>query len=51
MITLLQIIIIITCPLADSYIIVAARESGAVAEAALDGRYIFESIAIETGRF
>jgi len=44
--------------LADSYIIAAARESGAAAVlaasrkeekyAALDGRYIFEPIAIET---
>jgi len=44
--------------LADSYIIAAARESGAEAElaashkeekyAALDGRYICEPIAIET---
>jgi len=48
----------ITCPWADSYITAAARESGAAAElaasrkeekyAALDGRYIFEPIAIET---
>jgi len=48
----------ITCPLADSYIVTAARESGAAAElvasrkeekyAALDGRYIFQPIAIET---
>jgi len=48
----------ITCPLADSYIIAAVRESGTAAELAasrkeekypaLDGRYIFEPIAIET---
>jgi len=48
----------ITCPLADAYIIAAARESDTAAElaasrneekyAALDGRYIFEPIAIET---
>jgi len=48
----------ITCPLADLHIIAASRESGAMAElaasheeekyAALDGRYIFEPIAIET---
>ena len=46
------------CPLAESYINAAARESGAAAELAasrkeekyadLDGRYIFEPIAIET---
>jgi len=48
----------ITCPLADSYITAADRESGAAAElaasrkeekcAAPDGRYIFEPIAIES---
>ena len=48
----------VTCPLAESYISAAARESGAAAELAasrkeekyadLDGRYIFEPIAIET---
>ena len=48
----------VTCPLADSYINAAAREPGAAAELAalrkeekyaeLDGRYIFEPIAIET---
>jgi len=48
----------ITCPLADTYITAAARKSGAAAElaasrkeekyAALDGRYIFGPIAIET---
>ena len=47
----------VTCPLADSYISAAARESGAAAEIAasrkekyadLDGRYIFEPIAIDT---
>jgi len=48
----------ITCPLADSYVTAAVRESGAAAElaasckedkyAALDGRYIFEPIDIET---
>jgi len=47
----------VTCPLAESYISAAAQESGAAAELAasrkekyadLDGRYIFEPIAIET---
>jgi len=48
----------VTCPLADSYINVAAREPGATAELAasvkeekyadLNGRYTFEPIAIET---
>jgi len=48
----------ITCPLTDSYTIAAARESGTAAElaasrkeekyAALDDRYIFEPITIET---
>ena len=48
----------VTCPLADSYISAAARESGAAAEIAasrkeekyadLDGRYILEPIAIDT---
>ena len=50
----------VTCPLADSYISAAARESGAAAEIAasrkeakyadLDGRYIFEPVAIDTRR-
>ena len=48
----------VTCPLADSYVSAAGRESGAAAEIAasrkeekyadLDGRYIFEPIAIDT---
>jgi len=57
-IILIIIIIIIIIIMADSYIIAAARESGAAAAlaashkevkyAALDGRYILELIAIET---
>ena len=47
-----------TCPLADSYVAGAAREAGSAAELAaarkevkysnIDGRYLFEPIAIET---
>ena len=47
-----------TCPLADSYVAGAACEAGSVAELAaarkevkysnIDGRYLFEPIAIET---
>ena len=50
--------ITVTCPLVDSYINAAAQESGAAAALAasskeetytdLDGRYIFEPIAVET---
>ena len=48
----------VTCPLADSYVAGAAREAGSAAEHAaarkevkyssIDGRYLFEPIAIET---
>ena len=48
----------VTCPLADSYVAAAAREAGSAAELAaarkevkyssIDGRYLFEPIAIET---
>ena len=48
----------VTCPLAESYVNAAAREAGAAAELAasrkeekyrdIDGRYIFEPIAVET---
>jgi len=50
----------VSCPLADSYINAAARESGVAAELAashkeenyadleVEGRYIFEPIAVET---
>jgi len=48
----------VTCPLADSYVAGAAREAGSAAELAaarkedkyssIDGRYLFEPIAIET---
>jgi len=48
----------VTCPLADSYVTRAACEAGSAAElaasrkeekyAAIDGRYIFESITIES---
>jgi len=48
----------VTCPLADSYVAGAAREAGSAAEVAaarkevkysgIDGRYLFERIAIET---
>ena len=48
----------VTCPLADSYVTRAACEAGSAAElatsrkeekyAAIDGRYIFEPIAIES---
>ena len=48
----------LTCPLADSYVDGAAREAGSAAELAaarkedkysgIDGRYLFEPIAIET---
>jgi len=48
----------VTCPLADTYVTGAAREAGSAAELAtarkedkyssIDGRYLFEPIAIET---
>ena len=49
-----------TCPLADSYVAGAARQAGSAAELAaaaarkedkyssIDGRYLFEPIAVET---
>jgi len=51
----------VICPLADSYVAGADREAGSAAEVAaarkedkyssIDGRYLFEPIAIETRDF
>jgi len=48
----------VTCPFADSYVAGAARKAGSAAELAaarkedkyfsIDGRYLFQTIAIET---
>jgi len=52
--------IMVTCPLADSYVTGAAREAGSAAEltaarkedkySSIDGRYLFEPIAIRDFR-